>query len=86
MIIGGGILKYTAAFFFEVLMEHKRFKYTLIFGLVVGIVLFLTSPVFAYDTFDIDTQPVGYTPTSAAWTYYYSTTDDYVSGYNHAFL
>ena len=67
-------------------MEHKRFKYTLIFGFIIGFILFLASPVFAYETFDIDTQPVGYTPISSAWTYYYSKTDDYISGYNHAFI
>lgn len=67
-------------------MEHKRFKYTLVFGFIVGFILFLASPVFAYDTFEVDCQPVGFTPGSNVWTYYYSQTDDYISGYNHAFI
>lgn len=63
----------------------KKTKIFLCVGFIIAYVLFVCTPLYAYETFNIDSQPVGYSP-AGTWTYYYSKTDDYVSGYNHAFI
>lgn len=72
-------------------MPESRFSFktALVFlwlVVVIGLFTMLSRPVHAFESFEIDPDPVGFNPADGVWHYEYRDDDYYLSGFQYNFM